>query len=91
MFDRLLQFLNLSDEQRKQFDELKNSFEKEDQEINAQIKDLMKKKKDSWNSKKETFENILTDEQKDRMNSLFDLFSPFTGNKKAKGFWGSSC
>ncbi len=90
MFERLLQFLNLSDEQRKQFNDLKSSFEKEDQEINAQIKNLMKMKKDSWNSKKEAFENILTEEQKDRMNSLFNLFSPF-GGEKNKGFWGINC
>ncbi len=87
MFDRLLQFLNLNEDQKKQFDDLKASYEKEDEEINKQLKELMNKKKDSWKSKKEAFENILTEEQKDRMSSLFELFSPF-GGKKAKGFWG---
>ncbi len=86
MFDRLLNFLNLNEDQKKQFDELKHSFEQENAEIDKQIKELVEKKKNSWKSKKEAFEGILTDEQKDRMKSLFELFSPF-GGKNSKGFW----
>ncbi len=87
MIERLLEFLNLSDEQKKQFENIKNSFEKEDAEINEQLKEAMKKKKESWKTKKSEFEGILTAEQKDRMNSLFDLFGPGKGKRKS-GFKG---
>ncbi len=89
MIERLLEFLNLTEDQRKQFDELKSSYEARDEEIDTQLKALMKEKKESWKSRKQEFENILNEEQKDRMSSLFDLFSPFKGFGKKGGF--SSC
>ncbi len=86
MIERLLEFLNLTEDQKKQFDQIKSNYETKDEEIDKQLKELMKEKKESWKSRKQEFENILNEEQKDRMRSLFDLFSPFKGFGKKGGF-----
>ncbi len=94
MIDKLIKYLNLSEDQLKQFNELKATQEENDKELNLKIKSLMQEKKDSWNKKKQDFENILTQEQKDKMQSLFELFMPSKpfGKSFKKGFWGfKSC